>query len=257
MTKTRKPRTNKAKTIDLNTPVTGMKAGKVVDVHIPIERPLSLASIIITNIYAPKRSTELMVKSFQDQGHEVAVIKDKFEGNGVVFKHLLACYKRAATGHELFVYSDGADTFCQRPVYVPTDRILYSVEKNCYPKVEMRHHFEPGIEGNPFKYLNGGGYGGPLKLIIEFFERYGLANHQAGVNGQHEQMEAYLKAKADGFPIELDLNCEVFQTTAFTNDTELEIIDGKVHNKITGTVPAILHANGLSPLEWIYEGVKP
>lgn len=209
------------------------------------------ATIIVTNIYAPNRQTKEMVTSFE-RFHELAIIPDKHEGNGQVFRHLLACYKRAVTGHELFAYSDGGDTYCQRKVLVPDDHILYSTEKNCYPHVEMAKHFKAK---SPFRYLNGGNYGGPLKLIIEFFEKYGLDKYGNGVNGQHEQMVAYLAAKKDGFPIELDTECEVFQTTAFTNDTELEIIDGLVHNKLTGTIPAVVHGNGRSDLEWVYKGV--
>lgn len=214
---------------------------------------MNRASIIVTNIYRPKRETHIMVNSFQHHGHEVAVLGNQFEGNGMVLKHLYECYKRAATGHELFVYSDGADTFCQREVHVPTDHILYSTEKNCYPHVEMMKQYT--YDGpSPFRYLNGGGYGGPIKLMIEFMERYGLTKHKNDCNGQHEQMVAFLAAEKDGFPIKLDYDCEVFQTTAFTNDTELEIINGLVHNKLTGTIPAILHGNGTSDMTWIYEG---
>lgn len=212
------------------------------------------ASIIVTNIYAPNRQTKEMVSSFE-RFHELAILPNKHEGNGQVIRNLLACYKRAATGHELFAYSDGGDTYCQRKVLVPDDYILYSTEKACYPHEELAKQYT--YKGkSPFKYLNGGGYGGPLKLIIEFFEKYGLDKLPNGANGQHEQMIAYLAAKKDGFPIMLDHNCEVFQTTAFTSAAELEIIDKQVHNKLTGTIPAILHGNGTSDMEWIYGGLK-
>lgn len=223
--------------------------------------------IIITNIYSPNTNTKQTVDSFERFDYEVAVNSNPFIGNGQVLRDMLACYKRAVTGHELFTYTDGADTFCQRKFDVPTDYILYSTEKACYPRTEIAKQYRP--TKSKWKYLNGGGYGGPLKLIIEFFERYGLDKHPNDVNGQHEQMMAFLKAEKEKFPIRLDHRCEVFQTMAFADPGEFEVTmwapsplagpsalneDGSVkaevkqrkvlRNKLTKTVPAILHFNG-------------
>lgn len=245
--------------------MTKTKTPKATSAKIAQVRPQTItrASIIITNQYGPNiqegiEQCQKMRESFARHGHEVANISDhhgKVKGNGNVLRELLACFKRASTGHTHFAYSDGADTFCQKEVHVPTDYLLYSAEKNCYPRKELAPEFAQEGAG-PFLYLNGGGYGGPLKLAIEFFEKYGLDKAPGDCNGQHEQMVAYLKAKKDGFPIMLDTACEVFQTTAFTNENELAIKDGLVHNLVTGTVPAILHGNGISPMKWIYEGVN-
>lgn len=211
--------------------------------------------IIITNIYSPNANTKQTVESFARFGYEVAVNSAPFIGNGQVLRDMLACYKRAFTGHELFTYTDGADTFCQRKFEPPKDHILYSTEKACYPQPEIAKQYSP--VKSKWKYLNGGGYGGPLKLIIEFFERYGLDKHANDVNGQHEQMMAYLAAEKDGFPIKLDTKCEVFQTMAFADPSEFEVIDPSLNhtgfelaeakllrNKLTKTIPAILHFNG-------------
>jgi hypothetical protein len=134
---------------------------------------------------------------------------------------------------------------------VPTDHILYSTEKACYPHPELAKQYRP--TKSKWKYLNGGGYGGPLKLIIEFFERYGLHKHSNDVNGQHEQMVAFLKAEKEGFPIRLDTKCEVFQTMAFADPSEFEVVKDspefhgkRLYNKLTKTLPAILHFNGIT-----------
>lgn len=219
--------------------------------------------IVVTNIYSPNEKTKQTVDSFERHGYEVAVNKSPFTGNGQVLRELLACYKRASTGHEDFIYTDGADTFCQRKFAVPKDYILYSTEKACYPHPEIAKQYK--AVKSKWKYLNGGGYGGPLKLIIEFFERYGLDRHQNDVNGQHEQMLAYLSAEKDGFPIKLDTKCELFQTMAFADPEEFEVrekyvkndlinnaeseigtkyIEKVLYNKLTKTIPAILHWNG-------------
>lgn len=217
--------------------------------------------VVITNIYSPNHNTKQTVDSFTRFGYEVAINSAPFTGNGQVLRDMLACYRRAATGHEDFFYTDGADTFCQRRADPPKDYILYSTEKACYPHPEIAKQYRP--TKSKWKYLNGGGYGGPLKLIIEFFERYGLDKHPNDVNGQHEQMMAYLAAEKDGFPIKLDTKCEVFQTMAFADPSEFEVvttfvglekfIEGErqslyLKNKLTKTVPAILHFNGLTDM---------
>lgn len=216
--------------------------------------------VVITYIYSPNERTKQTIDSFERFDYEVAVNKrDTHRGNGEVLRLLYECYKRAATGHETFVYADAADSFCQRKFDVPTDHILYSTEKACYPRKEIAKQYKP--VDSPWKYLNGGGYGGPLKLIIEFFERYGLTKLKGDANGQHEQMMAFLQAEKEGFPIKLDTQCEVFQTMAFADPSEFEVVnhaicdfehmDGNafyLRNKITKTVPAILHFNGLTDM---------
>tara|TARA_R110000822_G_scaffold158970_8_gene298502 strand:- start:877 stop:1263 length:387 start_codon:yes stop_codon:yes gene_type:complete len=126
--------------------------------------------------------------------------------------------------------------------------------------------------------LNNGGYGGSLALMIEFVDKY-IGKLRMDANCQHETMVAFLKAKKDGFPIELDYGCELFQTIAFDpakpskgkridkasfsihqdengvpkyGGTDFIIRRGKVVNKLTKSTPAILHGNGTTPMQWVY-----
>lgn len=219
--------------------------------------------IVITNIYSPNANTKQTVESFARFGYEVAINSAPFTGNGQVLRDMLACYRRAVTGHEDFFYTDGADTYCQRKAEPPKDYILYSTEKACYPHPDIAKQYRP--TKSKWKYLNGGGYCGPLKLIIAFFARYELDKHANDVNGQHEQMVAYLAAEKDGFPIKLDTKCEVFQTMAFADPSEFEVGtsmrdfmgDSPYHkvlkNKVTKTIPAILHFNGLTDMSILKE----
>lgn len=207
--------------------------------------------VIITYIYTANERTKKTINSLQSHGYEVAIINNPRQGNGYILKQLYDCYQRAATGHETFFYVDAADSFCQKFVEPPKDHILYSTEKACYPHPEIATQYKP--TKGPWKYLNGGGYGGPIPLIIEFFDKYELTKHADGVNGQHEQMMAFLKAEADGFPIKLDTKCKIFQTLAFTNNGELKVDNGLVKNTVTKTTPAFLHGNGLTDMEWIYK----
>lgn len=224
--------------------------------------------VIITNIYKPFDGTKRMVESFERHGFEVAVNTIP-TGNGRILRGLYECYKRAVTGHELFTYADAADTYCQRIFTPPTDYLLWSTEKACYPDPNKakEYKFGPRLK-SPWRYLNNGVYGGPLALVIEFFERYGLHKLHDNANGQAEVMDAYLQAVKDGFPIKLDYNGELLQSIAFDHDpkrdghpihangyegTDFEIKDGLVVNKLTKKTPAILHGNGQTPMGWIYE----
>jgi hypothetical protein len=209
--------------------------------------------VIITNIYAQNDQTRLMVSSFQRHGFEVAVLDGPYMGNGHVMRKLFDCYKRAATGHSHAVYSDGGDTFCQRP-FDPPKVLTWSAEKACYPHPEMadRHKYSKSFK-SPWRYLNNGGYGGPIDALIEFFDRYGLNRLPNDANGQAEAMAAYLQAKEDGFPIILDTKCETFQCIAHAEPTDFEFKGQLLTNTVTKTTPAILHGNGRTDMNHIYE----
>jgi hypothetical protein len=224
--------------------------------------------VVITNIYAPNDSTKRMVESFERFGYEVAVNRIP-TGNGAIMRGLYECYKRAATGHEYFIYSDAGDTICQRNFdgELPKDHLLWSTEKACYPYPDRAALYKFGGRlKSPWRYLNNGVYGGRLDLVIEFFERYGLNKLHDQANGQAEAMDAYLKAYDDGFPIKLDFGCKLFQSIAFDHDpkrqghpihehgyegTDFEIVNGLVRNVSTKSTPAILHGNGQTPMNWI------
>jgi hypothetical protein len=219
--------------------------------------------VVITYVYNETPNVKQTIKSFERFGYEVAVIRtDTHRGNGEALRLLYDCYKRASTGHINFMYADAADSFCQRKFFAPYDKIIYQTEKACYPHTWVAHNYPntpTAYSHSPWKYLNGGGYCGSTKLIVEFFERYGLTELQGDANGQHEQMLAYIQAKKDGFPIQLDDGCELFQSMAFADPSEFAIsmnarIKSKVlWNKITNQVPAVLHFNGLTDMSILKE----
>lgn len=224
--------------------------------------------IIFTNVYKPIHGTDRMIRSFERFGYNV-IVGNTTTGNGFIMRDLYLAYKQALSdGHETFCYSDAADTICQREFDLPSDSIIWSTEKACYPDSSLctKYKYPKGYDGD-WRYLNNGIYGGSLRLAIEFFEKYGLHELHQHANGQHEVMVAYLDAVSNGFPISLDLNCEKFQSIAFDYDpvrdsyplhqndeyhgSDFEVRDGLIHNKSTGTTPAILHGNGLTPMGWI------
>ena len=227
--------------------------------------------IVCTYIYAETNGTREMRKSVERCGHELAVVTAG-PAPDAVNQQLLGLYRRAASGHKKFVYADAADSFFQRPLnddQIPSDCIMYSTEKACYPYPDW--NVKHPASDSRWKFLNGGGVCGPLDLMIEYYERYRLCS-PGSMNGQAYLQQQMFQAISDGFPIKLDTSCSVFQTLAFADESEFEwrhtmqqtyfdketntrqaVSVELLHNTITGTVPAVLHGNGLTEMKHIYE----
>ena len=206
--------------------------------------------IVLTYVYRDSEGTKQMADSVKRLSYELAPVRTT-ESPVDINRSLYECYKRAQGGHDTFIYSDAADTYFQKAVNVPDDRIIYSTEKNCFPNIKLTDQFPPETM---WRFLNGGGYCGSLKLIVEFFERYGMKD--IVMNGQEQAQLAYLKAKADGFPIELDTHCNIFQSIAFEAEGEFTFKKGLLYNKHTKTTPSIIHGNGTTSMKHIYNAGK-
>lgn len=226
--------------------------------------------IVCTYIYAETNGTKQMRRSVEMNGHELAVCNVHGPDPNAINQQLIQLYQRASTGHETFLYLDAADSFVQREITdIPTDHILYSTEKACYPHPAWANDHPPSA--SPWRYLNGGGVCGPLKLMIEYYRRYNLAN-PGSENGQAYLQRRLFEAIKDGFPVKLDTECRIFQTTAFADPSEFEwtinhpyvqsfvtqraysVRKGELlMNKITNTFPAVLHGNGLTDMSEIYK----
>jgi hypothetical protein len=219
--------------------------------------------IVATYKYSEAPGYKEMKRSVEMHGHELAVLDVSGPHPDEINRKLLDLYRRASTGHETFLYLDSADSFVQREITgIPNDHILYSTEKNCYPIPEYRDK-HPKTD-SPWRYLNGGGVCGRLDLMIEYYERYNLCN-VGSKNGQQYLQEQFFEATKDGFPVKLDVGCEIFQTIAFADDSEFEWRETffndadkqeMLYNKITGTIPAVLHGNGLTEMKHIYARFK-
>lgn len=218
-------------------------------------------TIIITSIYKPFWGTQKFMKSCERLGYEVvnAFTGTRFTGNGdviqMIYKTLLKLreegkYKKAA-------YLDGADTILLKKLYLPDDKVVYSTEKAVWPPLKImsdawERYYADKEKPSEWLYLNGGGYGGPIDLLIEFFEKYGLTKLKGDINGQFEQAMAYINAHAQGFPIYLDNKCVEFQTIAHSAEGDFEIYSDYFRNLRTNTLPAAIHGNGRTGMEHLY-----
>lgn len=232
------------------------------------------STIVVTSIYSEFWGTEQFRKSVDHIGFNlVNGWKGKgFTGHGDTLRYMYEAYKDLNNEYEYAIYADGADSYFVDKPAIEQDIILYSTEKAIWPPTEKMKlawnqywsdkpvPLTKSTLPSPWKYINGGGYCGPIPLLIEFFERYKLNKYKGDINGQGEQAEAFFKAKEDGFPIFLDTQCTLFQTTGFTEPDYFGIIhsegDPQIANMITGTKPAVFHGNGRTDLKWIYDLYK-
>ncbi len=159
------------------------------------------------------------------------------------------------------VYADGADSFFVQPITVPENSILYSTEKAIWPPTtQMREAWSDHPAQTPWCYLNGGGYCGPAELISEFFTKYVMPRIDSVTDDAHSQgvqAFAYIDAIRDGFPIALDSLCVEFQTIGFTNEGDFRVQGQTIYNQLTGSMPALFHGNGRTPMGWVYETMPP
>jgi hypothetical protein len=227
-------------------------------------------TIVLTAIYHEFWGTHHFRKSCERVGLEVYNVfppNTPHKGNGFIYQYFYKAFLDLKDKYKTVIYSDGADTIFQKAFLPPTDEIIYSVEKAIWPPAERfpilrtlydEYYSTKGrdfLKNHPWKYLNGGNWCGPIDLLIDWYEKYELKNLSGDINGQLEQAIAFMKADKDGFPIMFDHTCEYFQTTAFENTGDFSLsADGKsLINNLTGTIPCVLHGNGRTNMQPIYD----
>lgn len=216
-------------------------------------------TIILTSIYSSFWGTEEFMKSTKRLGLPVhnAWKGAAFTGHAATLKYDYEALLEFKDLYDYAIYADGADSLFLK-AFTPEDCIIYSTEKAVWPPTpgmnqEWNEYYKDRLPYSPWKFLNGGGWCGPIPLLIEFFERYGLNKYRGDINGQGEQAQAFLKAKSEKFPIYLDGKCDYFQTTGFEDPGDFHYDENGFKNLITGTEPCILHGNGRTPMEKFYK----
>lgn len=124
-------------------------------------------------------------------------------------------------------------------------KMLISAEKNCYPHPDRADDYP--FTMSPWKYVNGGGW----LVEIEYFKH--LCIKENLTQDSHDQvwlMDAYLRNRDE---IKLDTDCEIFQTIAFSNESEWQTRGQRFENIGTETLPIWFHGNGHSEMQWVYK----
>lgn len=128
------------------------------------------------------------------------------------------------------------------------DKIVFSAELNCWPCAELSVQYPPS--DSIWRYLNSGSYTGSIADILGLLEAYPPTFEM------DDQLYFTNILLAQQLPIVLDTNCVLFQTTAFCYNKEYEADGGRLVNNLQGTRPVIIHGNGRTPMDKVYELLK-
>ena len=138
-------------------------------------------------------------------------------------------------------------------------KVLFNAETNCYPDASLATKYP--YKETRYEYLNAGAYVGRKKDIIALLEQ---CIPYMG-NGNIDQLVFSRKYVEDGLNgiIQLDYNCEIFQTLYQIPQDECLSYSNIVgearylYNKETDTFPFIIHGNGLSDMSQFLAPAKP
>lgn len=192
--------------------------------------------------------TEKLRESLDRHGWPYHIVVHEWRGFGCKILETYNYLKTSDITH--FFYSDSYDTYALGTMeeaiskIKDLDQMLWSAEKACYPHTELarfypEHHYSR-------KYLNGGGWFCPKDKFIEMVENE--MPSVATVDQVYFTNQLITKKN-----IVLDYNCEIFQTIAHSDlETEFEYERGRMYNKETKSWPILIHGNGHTPLDKIY-----
>ena len=169
-----------------------------------------------------------LIRSLVATGHEYHIIQHEWTGFLDKLHHTYK-YLKANPNVKHFIYTDAWDTVALLPPRKPIDGLILSSECACYPHPEKAELY-PETD-SPFKYVNGGGFAGESIRFIELYESHPPTDE---VNDQVWLTDRYL---ANTNTIKLDTKRELFQTIAFSPDTDF----------VQGAT--FWHGNGHTPLE--------
>ncbi len=118
--------------------------------------------------------------------------------------------------------------------YKEPNKGLWSLEKCSFPNGDLAQYYPPSPY--PHKYINCGGSLFPIPLFIKVFEQY-----DGKLNIQDWAAQHYLKNQDI---INLDTNCDIFQSIAFLDPNDFSVEGSRVVNNYTKSKPVLLHNNG-------------
>lgn len=129
------------------------------------------------------------------------------------------------------------------------DAVVFNAERACWPRADLAGHFQE--TGSPWRYLNSGFICGPADRILAMLEAMNL--EQIGVDHRradgsrsepNDQGEFQKLFTLQPVPMMVDGMCRLAQTFSGCTLDEFDFSGGRVQNKLTGTFPGVLHANG-------------
>ncbi len=205
------------------------------------------------------RGMNKLIESTSKHGYDHEIIIAPFEFGGQM-KHLWNWCKDNKENYTHFIYSDAFDTIALAPFKEFFDTVslfcfmndfVGSAEKGCYPNPNLADQY-PKVE-HGWKYVNAGQFFCSIEWFLAMCER----RSPIGINDQTWLSETYINCCNLGEPVTLDYRCWLFQSIAFEDVDDFAVgRDGRLLNRKTGSYPMMVHGNGRTSMEWIYDFAK-
>lgn len=176
----------------------------------------------------------MLKRSLDRLGMDYVVLGTNDTWRGFGTKIILTrMYLQQLQGYTHFIFADAYDTLFLKPVNGYQGGILFSTEKNCWPDRDAPYPASDKI----FRYLNSGLYMAPIDEYLALTDQY-------PVNFEDDDQRYFTNIYLQSGKIKLDHDCEVFQSYAFTDETDLSILPDRIINNHSGAEPAVIHFNG-------------
>ncbi len=189
--------------------------------------------------------TEVLQRSLKKHGWDYHIIEHEWRGFG---DKILKTYEYLKANPYIthFFYSDAYDTIVVNTMeYALTciqnmDGIIISGERGCYPHPDKESLYPKN--DSPWHFVNGGGWFCHAKTFIELVDANPLT---CDTVDQVWFTDLFLNNPK---LVEIDYQCEVFQTVGFCPETDFDI---KIYvtNNLTRSWPTFIHGNGHTPLD--------
>lgn len=140
---------------------------------------------------------------------------------------------------------DAYDTCCVRSLYgVLCGGVTFSAEANCWPDKSRENDYPPCE--TRYRYVNAGVWFGEARAYCRLVESCGL------LSGVDDDQRAYTAAYLSSRAFAIDRSCHIAHSRFLAED-DCEIRDGIYWVTSTGTAPLVVHGNGGSSIDRVWE----
>jgi hypothetical protein len=191
-----------------------------------------------------------LINSAQKFGWDIEVIVSEWRGFGTKIIETYNYLKKNPDVTE-FIFVDAYDVIVLstpeefKEKIVDKDKMLISVEKNCWPDSLLSILYPP-IFGN-WKYINSGSYYSPSKLFIDIIE------DNPPLYTDDDQLwftNQFLDSPENKL---LNYSCDIFQAYSFISDDDFGYDSNRLQNLKTGSEPIFIHGNGKTDMTKVLE----
>jgi len=124
---------------------------------------------------------------------------------------------------------------------------LVSTEKAAFPVFDLHYRREDYPTPTRWPYINCGGLMTDLESLFKIYHE-----SDRSIVSQLWFHKRYLYQNQDE-TLKLDVNCEIFQTLAFKDDTDFTTENERLINNHTQTQPVLAHGNGKVDMQFVYD----